>query len=73
VYIGELGLNGDIRPVNQLDRRIDEALKLGFTSVYLPQFDGFHLKRAKKDEIHYLKNISDLIINGKTQPEEQIP
>jgi len=72
VYIGELGLNGDIRPVNQLDRRIDEALKLGFTSVYLPQFDGFHIKRAKKDEIHYLKNISDLIIYGKTQPEEQI-
>lgn len=72
VYIGEIGLNGDVRPVNQIDRRIDEALKLGFTSIYLPQIDGFHSKRTGKKEIHYLKNISELIINQKPQPEGQI-
>lgn len=72
VYIGEIGLNGDVRPVNQIDRRVDEALKLGFTSVYLPQFDGFHLKSSKENKIHYLKNISELIMNRKTPPEGQI-
>ena len=72
VYIGEIGLNGDVRPVNQIHRPIDEALKLGFTSIYLPQIDGFHSKRTGKKEIHYLKNISELIINQKPQPEGQI-
>ncbi len=36
VYIGELGLGGEIRSVSQLDRRIAEARKLGFARVVCP-------------------------------------
>jgi DNA repair protein RadA/Sms len=68
VYIGEIGLNGNIRPVNQLDRRIEEALKLGFTSIFLPQIDRFEIKTAAENEIHHLKYISELITNQKPQP-----
>jgi len=36
VPIGEVGLNGELRPVSQLDRRLQEASRLGFTSCILP-------------------------------------
>ena len=36
VYIGELGLGGEVRPVSFIDQRLNEALKMGFRRVYLP-------------------------------------
>ncbi len=35
VFIGEVGLNGEIRPVSQLDSRIKEAIKLGYSKVFI--------------------------------------
>ncbi len=37
VVIGEIGLSGELRSVNQLDRRISEASRLGFTRMVVPQ------------------------------------
>ena len=37
VAIGEIGLNGELRPVSQLDRRLSEAGSLGFDSCLLPR------------------------------------
>jgi len=37
VALGEVGLNGEIRGVTQLDRRIAEAVRLGFTSCLVPR------------------------------------
>ncbi|GMR06831.1 MAG: DNA repair protein RadA [Gammaproteobacteria bacterium] len=34
---GELGLTGEVRPVQRGDQRIREAIKLGFTSVMVPE------------------------------------
>lgn len=36
VLIGEVGLTGEIRPVSQLDTRVKEALRLGFTKILIP-------------------------------------
>ncbi|MGK9476863.1 DNA repair protein RadA [Melioribacter sp. OK-6-Me] len=36
VIIGEVGLGGEIRSVPHIDRRINEAAKLGFTKIILP-------------------------------------
>ena len=33
VFIGEVGLLGELRSVRNLDRRVNEATKLGFTNV----------------------------------------
>ena len=33
---GEVGLSGEIRPVNRLDQRIREARKLGFSRIIVP-------------------------------------
>ncbi len=37
VFIGEVGLLGELRTVRQLDKRITEAKKLGYTEVISPQ------------------------------------
>ncbi len=37
VFIGELGLTGEVRRVSQMDLRIEEALKLGFKTLVLPK------------------------------------
>jgi DNA repair protein RadA/Sms len=37
VFIGEVGLGGEIRPVSQAERRIAEAANLGMHSVYLAE------------------------------------
>jgi DNA repair protein RadA/Sms len=36
-FVGEVGLLGELREVRQLDRRITEAQKLGFTNVISPK------------------------------------
>jgi DNA repair protein RadA/Sms len=55
VAVGEIGLSGELRSVNQLDRRLNEARRLGFTRVVMPnvqgkkgleQTDGIELIRA---------------------------
>ncbi|HCN74207.1 MAG TPA: DNA repair protein RadA [Lactococcus sp.] len=36
-FIGEIGLTGEIRRVNRIESRINEAAKLGFKKIYVPQ------------------------------------
>jgi DNA repair protein RadA/Sms len=35
VFVGELGLGGEIRPVGQVERRLAEAARMGFKTAYL--------------------------------------
>lgn len=37
IVLGEVGLGGEVRPVNQVEIRIREAMKLGFERCLLPQ------------------------------------
>lgn len=36
---GEIGLSGEIRPINRIEQRIMEAEKLGFTKMLIPDFN----------------------------------
>lgn len=36
-FVGELGLTGEVRRVNRIEQRINEAAKLGFKKIYLPK------------------------------------
>lgn len=40
VFIGEVGLGGEVRPVDQLERRLAEAKRLGFKRAYLAPRSG---------------------------------
>lgn len=35
IFVGELGLGGEVRPVAQVERRLAEAARMGFTAAYL--------------------------------------
>ena len=45
---GEVGLSGEIRPVNRIEQRILEAEKLGFNKILIPQnnLKGFDTKKS---------------------------
>ena len=34
MFVGEVGLGGEVRPVSQVDRRLAEAAQLGFKTAY---------------------------------------
>ncbi len=36
LFLGEISLTGIIKPVAQIEKRLDEAKKLGFKSVHIP-------------------------------------
>lgn len=36
---GEVGLSGEIRPVNRIEQRIQEAEKLGFSKILIPHYN----------------------------------
>ena len=44
---GEVGLSGEVRPVNRMEQRLAEAEKLGFTDIIIPQYNtnGMNMKR----------------------------
>ncbi len=56
VFIGEVGLNGEIRPVSQIDTRIKEAIKLGFDKIYI----SHHAKTKQKNKVIRLQDVKDL-------------
>ncbi len=51
--LGELSLTGEVRPVNRLDKRIQECARLGYTHIIapnsdsLPKIDGVSYTRAR--------------------------
>lgn len=56
---GEVGLSGEIRPVNRIEQRILEAEKLGFSRILVPanNLKGFTTK--VKIEIKEVRKVSD--------------
>ncbi|CAO80593.1 DNA repair protein RadA [Candidatus Cloacimonas acidaminovorans] len=38
VFIGEVGLNGEVRPVSQLDKHISQTLKLGYEKIFISSY-----------------------------------
>jgi DNA repair protein RadA/Sms len=59
VFVGEVGLGGEVRPVSQLDRRIGEAANLGLTTAFVSARGG--AKRLPRGmEIVPVPTVSDL-------------
>ncbi|MBS7787791.1 DNA repair protein RadA [Flavobacterium sp. CYK-55] len=45
-FAGEVGLSGEIRPVNRIDHRIQEAEKLGFSTIFVSKYNKISHKSA---------------------------
>ena len=61
VAIGEVGLTGEVRAVNMIEKRIKEAEKLGFKKIIIPESNKKLLKDNFKLDIISVKNINEAI------------
>lgn len=46
-FAGEVGLSGEIRPVNRIEQRIQEAEKLGFTTIFVSKYNKITVPNSK--------------------------
>lgn len=66
VVCGEVGLAGEVRAVGQIEMRLNEAARLGFSRFILPQGNGDRLKTTKKtaieiETVNSIKQLLDLL------------
>ena len=61
VAIGEVGLTGEVRAVNMIEKRIKEAEKLGFKKCLIPKSNKKLLKENYKLDIIGVGNINEAI------------
>ncbi len=61
VAIGEVGLTGEVRAVNMIEKRIKEAEKLGFKKCIIPESNKKLLKEKYKLDIIGVRNINEAI------------
>lgn len=59
---GEVGLSGEVRPVNRIEQRIAEAEKLGFQHIIIPKynFQGFDHSKFQI-EIHPVRKVEEAL------------
>ena len=59
---GEVGLSGEVRPVNRIEQRIAEAEKLGFTDMIIPKYNmqGFD-RRKFHINLHPVRKVEEAL------------
>ena len=69
IVIGEVGLLGEIRYVDNIERRLKEAYKLGFKKAIIPQVSAKVMSKISKIglEIKTVSKLTDAIIQGLKQ------
>jgi len=60
VFLGEVGLTGEVRKVSQIELRIDEAKKLGFKEVVLPKSQMDRAKKTKGISLVGIQHVNEL-------------
>ncbi|MBS4759451.1 MAG: DNA repair protein RadA [Clostridium sp.] len=61
VIVGELGLSGEVRTVNNLNKRIREAEKLGFKKIIVPKSNSLKKEEFKEIQILEVERLIDSI------------
>lgn len=59
-FSGEVGLSGEIRPVNKVERRVVEAEKLGYQQIYISKFHNTDLPKTPHLNVHSVSKVEDL-------------
>ena len=59
---GEVGLSGEVRPVNRIEQRIAEAEKLGFSDMIIPKYNMQGLNAEKfKISLHPVRKVEEAL------------
>ncbi len=64
VIIGEVGLAGEVRAVNHMEKRIKEAAKLGFSRAIIPSENAAEISNIIEIKIDGVKNIREAVEAG---------
>jgi DNA repair protein RadA/Sms len=60
-FAGEVGLSGEIRPVNRIEQRLGEADKLGMKRILMPSFNRSRIDPSRfKLEIIEVKRVQEI-------------
>ena len=60
VVVGEIGLSGEVRAVTDINKRISEAEKLGFETIYIPKQNFKNIEKKFIINVIPIKNIKDI-------------
>ena len=55
---GEVGLSGEIRPINRIEQRIAEAEKLGFKRIIIPEYKNISMKN-RSIEVCFARKVDE--------------
>lgn len=59
---GEVGLSGEVRPVNRIEQRVAEAEKLGFTDMIIPKYNYSSFNHKQMNiRLHPVKKVEEAL------------
>ena len=60
---GEVGLSGEVRPVNRIEQRVAEAAKLGFSHIIIPRYNmkAFANRKKLNIELHPVRKVEEAL------------
>ena len=61
VFVGELGLGGEVRSVNQLESRVREAIKMGFKRIIIPKNNSVSTALKKEIDLIEVETLEEAI------------
>ncbi|MBX7044530.1 MAG: DNA repair protein RadA [Ignavibacteria bacterium] len=61
VILGEIGLSGEVRTISYLEKRVNEAVKLGFKRILVPKSNLKGYEKNKDFEIIGIEKIKDAL------------
>lgn len=61
IAFGEVGLSGEVRAVNMAEQRVQEAKKLGFATVIMPQVSIAAVEKIKGIRIVGVQSLRDAV------------
>ncbi len=63
VILGEVGLTGEVRAVSQMEVRVKEAARLGFSRCLVPNTNAAQLTKMAKMEVCAISTLAELLEN----------
>ena len=73
VAFGEIGLGGEVRAVGQVEQRLKEAEKLGFTDALIPPLGNRRKAPATRLQLHPIDHLSKLVERLARTPTARTP
>lgn len=58
-FAGEIGLSGEIRPVNRIDQRVAEAEKMGFEQIFISRYNKKEIPETSRIKVQMVAKMEE--------------